>query len=327
MASLHLLPYSPLSHSRSLPLPLLLRPSRSKLSTKFSIDGLISDAETAKPARRRKRPASSSPSKKPSRSRKAPSDDEAPREVDTDDEIEAYDDGMDFPYDDPPLICCFGAAQKEFLPTVRVHDNQMHPDIYSQWKMLQWDPPEFARAPGGPASNVAISHVRLGGRAAFMGKVGRDSFGDELVLMMNKEHVQTRAVKFDEKVKTGCSYMRVKFDESGRMRMETVKESAEDSLHGSDLNFAVLKEVIFLLGLSYAFFIVARESGLLHVQCGSEYFQVSIDNISECHSRAQHLVFLILCLAVQENSRLFSSDSEVFFSESGASIFSYTGFS
>ncbi|PKI53844.1 hypothetical protein CRG98_025739 [Punica granatum] len=149
---------------------------------------------------------------------------------------------MDFPYDDPPLICCFGAAQKEFVPSVRVHDNQMHPDIYSQWKMLQWDPPEFARSPGGPVSNVAISHVRLGGRAAFMGKVGRDIFGDELVLMMNKEHVQTRAVKFDEKAKTGCSYMRIKFDENGRMGMEAVKNSAEDSLLGSDLNLAVLKE-------------------------------------------------------------------------------------
>ncbi|KAF3448964.1 hypothetical protein FNV43_RR09686 [Rhamnella rubrinervis] len=86
----------------------------------------------------------------------------------------------------------------------------MHPDIYSQWKMLQWDPPEFVRAPGGPPSNVAISHVRLGGRAAFMGKVGDDDFGDELVLMMNKEKVQTRAVKFDSNAKTACSFMKIK---------------------------------------------------------------------------------------------------------------------
>ncbi|MBA0713492.1 hypothetical protein Golax_012525 [Gossypium laxum] len=118
----------------------------------------------------------------------------------------------------------------------------MHPDKYSTWKMLQWDPPEFGRAPGGPPSNVAISHVRLGGRAAFMGKVGEDEFGDELVLMMNKERVQTRGVKFDETVKTGCTYMKVKFDENGKLKMETVKESAEDSLLSSELNLAVLKE-------------------------------------------------------------------------------------
>ncbi|KAJ0088503.1 hypothetical protein Patl1_31734 [Pistacia atlantica] len=107
--------------------------------------------------------------------------------------------------------------------------------------MLQWDPPEFVRAPGGPPSNVAISNVRLGGRAAFMGKVGADDFGDELVLMMNKEKVQTRAVKFDESVRTGCTYMKIKF-ENGKMRTEIVKAAAEDSLLSSELNLAVLKE-------------------------------------------------------------------------------------
>ncbi|KAK3031358.1 hypothetical protein RJ639_036066 [Escallonia herrerae] len=147
----------------------------------------------------------------------------------------------EIPYDDPPLVCCFGAAQKEFVPTVRVSDEQMHPDIYSEWKMMQWNPPDFMRAPGGPVSNVAISHVRLGGRAAFMGKVGDDDFGEELVLMMNKEHVQTRAVKIDGDVRTGCTYMKIKFD-GGRMRAEKVKEPAEDSLLGSELNLAVLKE-------------------------------------------------------------------------------------
>lgn len=155
---------------------------------------------------------------------------------------EDYDDGIDFPYEYPPLVCCFGAVQKEFVPTVRVHDNPMHQDMYSQWKMLQWDPPEFARAPGGPVSNVAIAHARLGGRAAVMGKVGDDELGEELVLMMNKERVQTRAVKFDENVKTACSFMKVKFGDDGKMRMEMVKEAAEDSLLSSELNLSVLKE-------------------------------------------------------------------------------------
>ncbi|XP_043714044.1 fructokinase-like 1, chloroplastic [Telopea speciosissima] len=155
-------------------------------------------------------------------------------------EEDAYDDGIDS-YDYPPLICCFGSAQKEFVPTVRVSEQRMHPDIYSQWKMLQWKPPEFVRAPGGSPSNVAISHVRLGGRAAFMGKVGKDDFGDELVYTMNKEKVQTRAVKFDPKVKTAASYMKLKL-EDGKMRAETVRECAEDSFLSSEIDLAVLKE-------------------------------------------------------------------------------------
>ncbi|KAH0632210.1 hypothetical protein KY285_034938 [Solanum tuberosum] len=156
-------------------------------------------------------------------------------------EIDDYDDGVDFPYPNPPLVCCFGAAQKEFVPTVRVSHEQMDKDKYSEWKMLQWNPPEFVRAPGGPPSNVAISHVRLGGRAAFMGKVGNDEFGQEMVLLMNKENVQTRSVKFSDSMRTGCSYMKIKFKD-GKMRVEKVKDSAEDSLLSSELNLDVLKE-------------------------------------------------------------------------------------
>lgn len=204
--------------------------------------------ESPKPTRRgrKKKPTSSSPEASPAKrtSRKRKTQTGNGSIESEEEELVDYDDGMDFPYEEPPLVCCFGAAQKEFVPTVRVNEDPMHPDKYSHWKMLQWDPPEFGRAPGGPPSNVAISHVRLGGRAAFMGKVGEDEFGNELVLMMNKEKVQTRGVKFDGNVKTGCSYMKVKFDENGKLKMETVKESAEDSLLSSELNLAVLKEVI-----------------------------------------------------------------------------------
>ncbi|KAE8654275.1 Fructokinase-like 1 [Hibiscus syriacus] len=206
--------------------------------------------ETPKPARRgrKKKPTSSSPEtttkKKTGGGRKTLTENGSVESESEGEEEELwdFDDGMDFPYEEPPLICCFGAAQKEFIPTVRVNEEPMHPDKYSTWKMLQWDPPEFGRAPGGPPSNVAISHVRLGGRAAFMGKVGADDFGDELVLMMNKEKVQTRGVKFDQNLKTGCTYMKVKFDENGKLKIETVKESAEDSLLSSELNLAILKE-------------------------------------------------------------------------------------
>ncbi|XP_062095362.1 fructokinase-like 1, chloroplastic [Humulus lupulus] len=261
MASFHLLPPSFALAHHKLSSPLLfqnnfqlfdlhsslqlfkshkLNPIRA--STGDDANGAI---QTKQPSRRgRKKGSTSSPSsssesstKKTRRSRKS----QAENDQVSDSELEDYDDGMDIPYDDPPLICCFGAAQKEFVPTVRVSDNPMDPDIYSEWKMLQWDPPEFVRAPGGPPSNVAISHVRLGGRAAFMGKVGEDDFGEELVLMMNQEKVQTRAVKFDSKARTACTYMKIKFKD-GKMRAEVVKESAEDSLLSSELNLSVLKE-------------------------------------------------------------------------------------
>ncbi|CAF2047409.1 unnamed protein product [Brassica rapa] len=233
MASLHLFPhlhhFDPTIHRREI----VAHTRKQFLSPRASINGGNTNgaaaAETAKPSRK---------GRKKKENLTVTSIETNP---DSDPDLVDYDDGMDFPYDDPPLVCCFGAVQKEFVPVVRVHDNPMHPDIYSQWKMLQWDPPEFGRAPGGPPSNVAISHVRLGGRAAFMGKVGEDDYGEELVLMMNKERVQTRAVKFDEGASTACTRVKIKF-EDGKMKAETVKEPPEDSLLASELNLAVLKE-------------------------------------------------------------------------------------
>ncbi|XP_019058706.1 PREDICTED: fructokinase-like 1, chloroplastic [Tarenaya hassleriana] len=254
---LHHLCYSPLIKSPRNAAAQILRPRNLRalghyVCPKASINGDITNGtapETPKPSRRgrkKKQPATEERAKLETRMGNGsietdPETRSQQKEEGDESELEDYDDGLDFPYDDPPLVCCFGSVRKEFVPVVRVHDNPMHPDMYSQWKMLQWDPPEFGRAPGGPPSNVAISHVRLGGRAAFMGKVGDDDFGDELVLMMNKEKVQTRAVKFDENSKTASTHVKIKF-EDGKMKAETVKESAEDSLLASELSLAVLKE-------------------------------------------------------------------------------------
>lgn len=157
---------------------------------------------------------------------------------------DAVDDG-DIEYDWPPLVCCFGLAQNEFVPTVRISERQMHEDMYSTWKGLQWSPPEFARAPGGPASNVAIALVRLGGRAAFMGKVGDDPFGYKMLQTMNEENVQTRGVKFDPYASTAVSYLNI-IHQDGKLRMERVKSCAEDRFQSSEINVDILKEAKML---------------------------------------------------------------------------------
>ncbi|XP_020585751.1 fructokinase-like 1, chloroplastic [Phalaenopsis equestris] len=224
-----------------------------------STNGANEAPELPKRTRRaRKKTPSSTPVKKKRASMKKDSASEEPKVVDAgveakgneaEEEEEDFDDEIDFPYESPPLVCCFGAAQREFVPTVRVSERQMHPDQYSSWKGLQWNPPEFVRAPGGPPSNVAISHVRLGGRAAFMGKVGDDDFGNDLVYKMNTEKVQTRAMKIDPAVRTAVSYMRLGFRDDGdrrRMVAETVKACAEDSFLSSEIDVAVLKEARIL---------------------------------------------------------------------------------
>ena len=40
-----------------------------------------------------------------------------------------------------------------------------------------WSPEMFVRAPGGSARSVAIALASLGGKVAFMGKLGSDDYG------------------------------------------------------------------------------------------------------------------------------------------------------
>ncbi|WMV44226.1 hypothetical protein MTR67_037611 [Solanum verrucosum] len=248
MATIHFLPQSlPHHHSHNSLYPTIFFssskfPCRTNPPKSTTNDHPTTTQEPPTPSRRGRKKSSTPTTSRKSRTPKDSNFDINIAESNTQmEEIDDYDDGVDFPYPNPPLVCCFGAAQKEFVPSVRVSPEQMDKDKYSEWKMLQWNPPEFVRAPGGPPSNVAISHVRLGGRAAFMGKVGNDEFGQEMVLSMNKENVQTRSVKFSDSMRTGCSYMKIKFKD-GKMRVEKVKDSAEDSLLSSELNLDVLKE-------------------------------------------------------------------------------------
>lgn len=146
----------------------------------------------------------------------------------------------------PPLVCCFGEALHEFVPTVRVSDRQMDPEIYSSWKGLQWSPPEFVRAPGSSAANVAIALARLGGRVAFVGKVGDDEFGHKLVLTLNINRVQTRGVKFDPDVDTGVSWMRLTYGAGAGTKMVCEKPSAEACLLLTEVNLDIIKEACLL---------------------------------------------------------------------------------
>lgn len=55
------------------------------------------------------------------------------------------------------LVVCFGEMLIDFVPTVG--------------GLSLADAPAFKKAPGGAPANVAVGIARLGGNAAFMGKV------------------------------------------------------------------------------------------------------------------------------------------------------------
>lgn len=154
------------------------------------------------------------------------------------------DDGEDvsFTYGWPPLVCCFGAAQHAFVPSGRPANRLIDYEIHERMKDALWAPEKFIRAPGGSAGSVAIALACLGGKVAFMGKLGDDEYGQAMLYYMNMNNVQTRSVRVDVKRPTAVSQMKI--GKRGRLRLSCVKPCAEDALTKSEINIDVLKEVM-----------------------------------------------------------------------------------
>ena len=51
--------------------------------------------------------------------------------------------------------------------------------------------PQFKAFPGGAPANVAVAASRLGAKAGFIGKIGRDAFGSQLRTTLEEDHVDT----------------------------------------------------------------------------------------------------------------------------------------
>ncbi|GAB4829037.1 hypothetical protein Ancab_018696 [Ancistrocladus abbreviatus] len=150
------------------------------------------------------------------------------------------DDDISFSYGWPPLVCCFGAAQHGFVPSGRSANRLINHDIHETMKEAIWAPEKFVRAPGGSAGSVAIALAGLGGKVAFMGKLGDDEYGQTMLYYLNMNKVQTRSVRVDSKRSTAVSLMKI--GKRGGLRMSNMKPCAEDSLSKSDINIDVLKE-------------------------------------------------------------------------------------
>ncbi|XP_075518501.1 fructokinase-like 2, chloroplastic isoform X1 [Primulina tabacum] len=221
--------------------------TRTRTRKKAPLASGIPEEETTEKVTRRRRTKKSAPLEESQIKETEFSDSEASIfDVTLDDSEEELDvnldDGEDisYTYGWPPLVCCFGAAQHAFVPSGRRANRLIDYEIHERRKDAMWAPEKFVRASGGCTSNVAVALASLGGKVAFMGKLGDDAYGQSLLYFMNINKVQTRSVRIDGKRSTAISQM--KMGKRGGLRMTSTKPCAEDCLTKSEINIDVLKE-------------------------------------------------------------------------------------
>ncbi|KAK2965859.1 hypothetical protein RJ640_027146 [Escallonia rubra] len=97
-----------------------------------------------------------------------------------------------------PLVVCFGELLIDFVPTVT--------------GVSLAEAPGFKKAPGGAPANVAVGIARLGGSAAFIGKVGEDEFGRMLADILKQNNVDNSGMRFDPNARTALAFVTLRAD-------------------------------------------------------------------------------------------------------------------
>ncbi|MEL6116501.1 aminoimidazole riboside kinase [Photobacterium sp. SP02] len=92
----------------------------------------------------------------------------------------------------------------------------------------------YLKCPGGAPANVAVAIARLGGQAAFFGRVGHDPLGRFIKQTLASEQVNTDHMRLDEAHRT--STVIVDLDASGERSFTfMVKPSADQFMQVSDI--------------------------------------------------------------------------------------------
>ncbi|PWA78784.1 fructokinase-2 [Artemisia annua] len=124
------------------------------------------------------------------------------------------------------LIVSFGEMLIDFVPTVS--------------GVSLAEAPGFLKAPGGAPANVAIAVQRLGGKSAFVGKLGEDEFGLMLANILKENGVNVEGICFDKGARTALAFVTLKSD-GDREFMFYRNPSADMLLTPEELNLDLIR--------------------------------------------------------------------------------------
>jgi fructokinase len=148
----------------------------------------------------------------------------------------------DIPTTGTGLIVSFGEMLIDFVPTAS--------------GVSLAEAPGFLKAPGGAPANVAIAITRLGGKSAFVGKLGDDEFGHMLAGILKENGVKDEGITFDEGARTALAFVTLRAD-GEREFMFYRNPSADMLLKPEELNLELIRSVrsnFFLFSLLFCFF-------------------------------------------------------------------------
>ncbi len=97
----------------------------------------------------------------------------------------------------------------------------------------------FERNPGGAPANVLAALSRLGGKTAFIGKVGEDLFGKYLTQVLKQHSINIEGLRTTSEAKTTLAF--VQLDENGDRSFSFYRNPGADTvLEPSEVNYGLI---------------------------------------------------------------------------------------
>lgn len=99
----------------------------------------------------------------------------------------------------------------------------------------------YERNPGGGVSNLVVAASRLGGRCAFIGKVGNDMFGRFLYNTMSENNVDTSGLVLSDEFLTTAAFVQLE-DNGEREFVFYRREGADTMMRASEVPFRLIDQ-------------------------------------------------------------------------------------
>lgn len=122
---------------------------------------------------------------------------------------------------------------------------------------------QFSANPGGAPANLAVAAARLGAKTAFLGKVGRDSFGDKLRQVLAENGVDVSGLAVDPIQHTTLAVVSV--DQHGERSFSFYRNpSADVNLTAEEIPVSLLRQTRYLHFGSVSLTTEPAKSATLH---------------------------------------------------------------
>lgn len=97
----------------------------------------------------------------------------------------------------------------------------------------------FAQNPGGAPANVLTQIQKLGGKTAFIGKVGNDMHGAFLKSVLDAQNINTQGLVFDDRYFTTLAFVNI--DSNGERTFSFARKPGADTcLEEAEIDFSLL---------------------------------------------------------------------------------------